>query len=186
MESADRAHTPMGAPKRCRDFGSAGNGATSGGSGTPGPSAIFCSAAIVMSCPLLEDQSQMRLGDGNQPVQAFASDRSDHPFADRVGHRAARGRFQAFSPSCSIDPSRLFVKMRSRSWIRTLGLHAHGGRIRLDLEVSEPPRSDHPCQSATISARTWSIDRTAFETYSPVERKRQMNPLFLMALLGAK
>ena len=61
----------------------------------------------------------MRLGNRNQPVQAFASDRSDHPFARialAIGLRG--GDFRTFSPSRSIDSSRLFAKMLSGSWIR--------------------------------------------------------------------
>ena len=51
-------------------------------------------SVVVMTHPCGQDRSQVRLRQRYQPVQALASNRSDHPFADRIGLRAVRRRLQ--------------------------------------------------------------------------------------------
>ena len=56
-------------------------------------------SVVVMTHPCLQDQSQVRLRQRYQPVQALASNRSDHPFADCIGLRAVRPRLSTVRPS---------------------------------------------------------------------------------------
>ena len=51
-------------------------------------------SAVVMTHPCPQDRSQVRLRQRYQPVQALASNRSDHPLADRIGLRAVRWRLE--------------------------------------------------------------------------------------------
>jgi len=55
-------------------------------------------SGIVMANPRLQEGPQMGFSQGNQPIEALAASAPDEPFANRVGRRTSRRRFQYFDP----------------------------------------------------------------------------------------
>lgn len=51
-------------------------------------------SGIVMGNAELQNRSQMRFGQRDQPIQTLATNRTGDSFADRIGHRTSRGRSQ--------------------------------------------------------------------------------------------
>src|SRR5262249_62245249 len=71
-----------------------------------GAKARVWTPAIVMHDPLLKDASQVVLSERNHPVQAFAPNRANHAFAERVGLRRLYRCLQNPQPhrgDCAID-----------------------------------------------------------------------------------
>jgi hypothetical protein len=58
-------------------------------------------STVVVSHPLSQDRTQVRLGHREHPVQALPANGADHPLADRVRLRARDGRSQHFDPQGS-------------------------------------------------------------------------------------
>ena len=62
--------------------------------------------AIVVRDPLREDSAEMTLGERNQPVEAFAPNRANHAFAERIRLWRSHRRLEDGEPhsrDCPID-----------------------------------------------------------------------------------
>src|SRR5450631_3868400 len=55
-------------------------------------------SGIVMANPRLQEGPEMGFSQGNQPIEALSASGPDEPFANRVGRRTSRRRFQYFDP----------------------------------------------------------------------------------------
>ena len=51
-------------------------------------------STVVVSHPISQDRTQMRLGHREHPIQTLPANGADHPLADRVRFRARDGRAQ--------------------------------------------------------------------------------------------
>ncbi len=125
----------------------------------------------------------MWFGQGYQPIQALASNRADDPFADRIGHRAARRRFQyldsepcyrlveAFGENTVAVVKQIFVLAFASDGLAQL-LHRPsgswmGGDVAMDeapaamfdhhKHVSQPERRGHDDQE--IAGNDWCTRR---------------------------
>jgi hypothetical protein len=63
---------------------------------------------IVVWHPLVQETSQVRLGERDQKIQAFPPQRADEPLADRVGLRALR--------RCGQEPQSKMARLLIELW----------------------------------------------------------------------
>src|SRR3954468_13758700 len=99
METAeDRPRRDSPASRKRMPVGLADQPIHGGAGRNAGPQARVWPAAIVVRDPLSKNRANVLLVDRNDEVQAFATDRPDHAFAERVRLWSAYGCLQDRQP----------------------------------------------------------------------------------------
>ena len=62
--------------------------------GNAGTEGHMRASAVVMSRPLADEGADLPFAERNDPVEAFAAERTDHSLAEGIGLRRARRRLQ--------------------------------------------------------------------------------------------